>query len=287
MEIKIIEDRLRQYNSGNKREELSAFKEIAQEILLMALSRANFFKQGAFQGGTCLRILYGLQRYSEDLDFILYDKNPEFKWQMYCNEIRLEFESYGLSVEVKDRSEVNGTIKKAFLKSDSFGKVINLNYERNRADTQSITIKLEIDTNPPTGSEFENKLLDFPAPFSVISQSPPSLFSGKLHALLCRPYVKGRDWYDFTWYVAHGIQVNYTLLENALKQLGPWQNQSLQINKKWLTDNLREKVATLDWEAAKNDVRNFIKQREQTSIDLWDQNFFMHFVDKLEKSVHQ
>src|SRR3990167_7757120 len=111
----------------------------------MALSRANFFKQGAFQGGTCLRILHGLERFSEDLDFILFEKNPEFKWKTYFSEIQREFESYGLAIDIKDRSELNGPIKKAFLKNDSFGKVISLHYERNRADTQSITIKLEID----------------------------------------------------------------------------------------------------------------------------------------------
>lgn len=280
MKIKIIEDRLNQYKPGNKREELNAFKEIAQEILLMALSRANFFKQGAFQGGTCLRILYGLERFSEDLDFILFEKNSEFKWSHYFNEIQLEFESYGLAIEIKDRSELTGSIKKAFLKNDSFGKVISLHYERNRADTQSITIKLEIDTHPPQASEFENKLLDFPAPFAVISQSLPSLFAGKLHALLCREYVKGRDWFDFTWYISRGVGVNYSFLENALKQLGPWQNQALEVDKKWLVHHLKEKIAILDWEAAKNDVRNFLKPREQASINLWDQNFFLHFVDK-------
>lgn len=281
MDIRIIEERIRQYNPANKQEELNAIKEIAQEIALLGLSRTDFFKHAAFQGGTCLRIAYGLPRFSEDLDFILFLPNSHFKWQNYLHEIQVEFEAFGLALEIKDRSEVSNAVKKAFLKETSFGKVLQLSYKRDRSDTQAIQIKLEIDTNPPLGSEFEPKLLEFPTPFSIVSQSIPSLFSGKLHALLCRGFVKGRDWYDFIWYVTRKSPIHYGFLKEALFQTGPWLGQTIQIDRQWVCEELKRKVQTIDWKQAVKDVEVFIKPREQQSLDLWNASFFEHFIDKL------
>lgn len=282
MSIKIINDRIQQYNPESKQDEINTFKEIAQEIALLALSRTNFFKQGAFQGGTCLRIVYGLPRFSEDLDFILYKPDPNFKWQIFIHEIITEFAAYGLSIIIKDRSEVGGAVKKAFLKNNSFGKVLNLKYERNQAETQAINIKLEIDTSPPSGSEFESKIVAFPMPFSIVTQNIPSLFAGKIHALLCRTYVKGRDWYDFIWYVTRKSPVNISLLQNALTQQGVWSKQKLNIDKEWIIHSLTQKIEDVDWEKAKKDIFNFVKPQEQASITLWNKEFFLHFVNMME-----
>lgn len=284
MDIRIIEDRIRQYKPGSKREELNAFKEIAQEIALMGLSRAEFFKHGAFQGGTALRILYGLPRFSEDLDFMLFSANPEFKWESFLNEIKLQFETFGLSLEVKDRSEAPNIVKKAFLKESSFGKVLQLSYARDRSDVQAIQIKLEVDTNPPAGSNFETKLVDFPAPYSVIAQTMPSLFAGKIHALLCREYVKGRDWYDFTWYVTRKTPINYTFLQQALFQLGPWQGLQIPVDRKWVCDALQKKVHEIDWQLAVKDMEIFLKPREFQSLGLWSSSFFEHFIEKMDQA---
>lgn len=174
MEIKAIEERIREYQPSGTQEELNAFKEIVQEIVLSALSRAEFFKQAAFQGGTCLRIVHGLNRFSEDLDFVLFQPNPNFKWSQFFHEIELEFKGYGFRLEVKDRSKVGDTVKKAFLKENSFGQVLKLIYERVRSDVQIVNIKLEVDTNPPMGSNFENKVINFPEPFSIVVQDLPS-----------------------------------------------------------------------------------------------------------------
>ncbi len=285
MDIRIIEERIRTYNPQSKRDELNAFKEIAQEITLLALSRSEFFKHGAFQGGTALRILYGLPRFSEDLDFILFNPTSNFLWHPFLNEIKLEFESFGLTAEVKDRSEANTAVKKAFLKETSFGKVLQLSYARDRADAQNIQIKLEVDTNPPLGSAFEAKLIDFPTPFSAVLQTPSSLFAGKLHALLCRDYVKGRDWYDFIWYVTRKTEINFTFLSNALDQQGPWKGKlsgtKILIDMPWIVQELEKKVLTIDWKLATKDVENFIKPRELQSLDLWNAAFFSHFIHKL------
>lgn len=279
MSIEIIEQRLQQYHPQNKQAELNAFKEIAQEITLSALSRSNFFKLGAFQGGTCLRILHHLQRFSEGLDFLLFEMTDNFSWKPFLKEIQNEFSAFDLSLEVKERSKAGNAVKKAFLKESSFGQVLKLQYERDRSDIQTATIKLEIDTRPPSGSNFENKIINFPTPFSIVSQDLASLFSGKLHALLCREYVKGRDWYDFIWYVSQETPVNYEFLASALRQTGPWEKQSITVDSKWLIESLKERVNSIDWRIAKSDIIKFIQSREAASIELWSIDFFTHFIE--------
>lgn len=273
MELKIIEDRIRSYKPAGKEEELNAFKEIAQEIVLSALSRAEFFKQAAFQGGTCLRIVHGLNRFSEDLDFVLFEPNPDFKWEHFFKEIDLEFMGYGFRLEATDRSKAENTVKKAFLKEQSFGQVLKLIYERSRSDVQVVSIKLEVDTNPPMGSNFETKVITFPEAFSIIVQDLPSLFSGKIHSLLCREYVKGRDWFDFVWYMSRNTQINFIHLQNALMQQGPWKGMKLNVDKAWVSEKLRDKIATIDWEAARKDVQPFLRDRQLRSLDLWNREF--------------
>lgn len=278
MEIKIIEERIKEYKPDGKEEELNAFKEIAQEIALSALSRAEFFKHAAFQGGTALRIVHGLNRFSEDMDFVLKQPNPDFKWSLFFHELDLEFSGYGLQLEVKDRSNAESAVKKAFLKEHSFGKVLKLIYERTRSDAQVVTIKLEIDTNPPTKSAFETKVIQFPEPFSIVVQDLPSLFAGKIHALLCREYVKGRDWFDFLWYMSKKTDINLLNLQSALIQQGPWKDTDLTMDLHWVNERLREKIETINWEEAKRDVQPFLRKRQLRTLDLWNKEFFLGFL---------
>lgn len=282
----ILENRLKQYTPQSKQDELNALKEIFQEIALAALSRTDFFKYAAFQGGTCLRILYGLPRFSEDLDFILLKKNPDFQWSLFLQTMQLECEAYGLHLEAIDRSKVDSAIKKAFLKETSFGQSLTLSYPRNTSDTQSIQIKLEIDINPPEGSTFEVKYLDFPYPFSVTLQDRPSLFAGKCHALLCRKYVKGRDWFDFIWYVTQKTPINYDLLKHALYQTGPWEKQPAgTFSKNWISEQLHTKILSIDWTEAQQDVARFLKPRETESLKLWSTAFFVHYWEQLKAAA--
>ncbi len=281
MEIRIIEERMKEYKPLGKEEELNAFKEIVQEIILSALSREGFFKYAAFQGGTCLRIVHGLNRFSEDMDFVLFKMNSHFQWSQFFHEIELEFRAYGLRLEVKDRSKTEDVIKKAFLKEHSFGQVLKLVYERTRSDIQVVNIKLEVDSNPPSGSTFETKILKFPEPFSIVVQDLPSLFAGKIHALLCREYIKGRDWFDFIWYVSKKSVVNLVVLQNALMQQGPWKGVELHIDNGWVKEKLREKIEDIDWDVAKKDVQPFLRIRQQRSLDLWSRDFFIQLADEL------
>lgn len=279
MSIHLIQQRLSTYQCQTVLEQDNALKEIAQEITLMTLSRTGFFRAAAFQGGTCLRILYGLERFSEDLDFVLLKSDPDFQWSQYIANMREEFAVYGYTLAVEDRSKVEKAVKMAFLKADSVGGLLILK----EADTNrpKLKIKLEVDTNPPAGSEYELKYLDFPLPFSVNVQDLPSLFAGKCHALLCREYVKGRDWYDFIWYIARRTPINFELLTSALNQVGPWQAEGVTATPQWLLQQLLTKIATMDWQAAKQDVVRFLRPREAATLELWSHEFFLSRVEKL------
>ncbi len=210
MSIKIIQDRLDSYHCKTALEEELALREITQEVALAALARTDFFMFAAFQGGTCLRIFYGTNRFSEDFDFILKEPDKSFDLQPYLKGLLDELLAYGSELELTDRSKAKMAVKKAFLKDASIGKLLQLNHLRANRSRRKIRIKLEIDTNPPAGSNYEMKYLDFPFVSSVTVQDLPSLFAGKLHALLCREYAKGRDWYDFIWYTSRGAEINKT-----------------------------------------------------------------------------
>lgn len=276
----IIRERLKAYDCQTKNEEPHAIKEIAQEIALAGLARTDFFKHAAFQGGTCLRICHHSRRFSEDLDFIM-NKGGPLSWSAYLKQIPHEFAVYGLHLDIQDRSDASGNVKMAFLKENSFGKVLSLKYARTAADGQNIRIKLEIDTNPPLGSLFESRVISFPFPYSVVTQDLPSLFGGKCHALLCRKFVKGRDWFDFLWFITHDVSVNVVLLNNALEQLGPWQGSKLDINIQWLKNVLKERIRTIDWNKAAQEVLPFLKQKEVDQLKYWNTDFFLQFVDKM------
>ncbi|MCF7799778.1 nucleotidyl transferase AbiEii/AbiGii toxin family protein [Candidatus Babeliales bacterium] len=280
MSLKVIENRLKEYNPISAKEELNAFKEIIQEIALCGLFRVNFFKQAAFQGGSCLRIVHGLNRFSEDLDFILFEPNQIFIWEPFLSSLQLEFKSYNLEFSVIDKSKADKTIKMAFLKENSFGKVFVFDYPRGLSDKQTIKIKFEVDTNPPSGSKFEKKFINFPYAFSIATQDMPSLFASKCHALLCRPYVKGRDWFDFVWYISKKIIPNFILLSNAVNQAGPWKNQNINISKDWLINALNKKIESINWDEAKFDAKNFLRVKDRDSLEVWGKDFFLAMVKK-------
>ncbi|OAI47754.1 hypothetical protein AYO45_01395 [Gammaproteobacteria bacterium SCGC AG-212-F23] len=276
----IIDERLRAYATNTIEDEEHALKEILQEIALYGLANADFFDKAIFHGGSALRILYGLPRFSEDLDFLLKLPDPHFKWESYMNAIIATCKQYGVHPEVIDKSRVDNTVKKMFLKDDSIGKIIDLSFIHHPG--RKLTIKFEIDTNPPLGSNTDVKFLEFPLDYSVIAQDLGSSFAGKCHALLCRQYIKGRDWYDFSWYVAKKIVPNFVFLENALQQQGPWANKKIIVTPVWFVDVMRQKIKSIDWRKAVNDVAPFLNIQDKRSLNLWGVAFFMDKLNRLE-----
>ncbi len=271
--IELIQQRLDSYKATNPVEEEHATKEILQEVALYCLWRADFFEVAAFQGGTSLRILHKLPRFSEDLDFILKEPDPEFEWGGFLERLLHGLQEFGLQSEVLDKSQLDQRVKKALLKDNSVSNQLNLSFYRGHPE-QKLNIKLEIDVNPPEGSGYEYTYLDFPLDFEVCHQDLSSNFALKIHALLCRDYIKGRDWYDFNWYVKQKIQPKLSLLQAALYQYGPWEEQSMTVDHKWLQTVLLEKVASIDWQQAAEDVERFLNRAERESLKLWSERFF-------------
>jgi hypothetical protein len=174
---------------------------------------------------------------------------------------------------VLDKSKMDRNIREALLKNDSISNQLNLSFSRGRS-RPTLKIKLEIDINPPAGSTFAYTYLDFPLDFEVCHQDLPSNFALKIHALLCRPYIKGRDWYDFNWYIKQKVPPNLPHLQAALNQFGPWRAQNPVISTRWVVDRLNEKIATIDWKAAAADVERFLGAADRESLKIWSAQFF-------------
>lgn len=285
MATDIIDQRLKTYQLKTTDDEEHALKEILQEIALYGLANANFFDKALFHGGSALRILHGLPRFSEDLDFLLKEPTPHFHWEPYLAAIAAACEQFSVKSEVVDKSKANNTVKKMFLKTDSIGKLINLSFPHHPG--KKLMIKLEIDTNPPAGSNNEIKFLEFPLDYSIMTQDLSSSFAGKCHALLCRDYIKGRDWYDFSWYVAKKIIPNFTFLGNALYQQGPWANHVNKITAAWFIDAMQKKINQINWEKAAHDVEPFLNTQEKQTLHLWSKAFFTDKLNKLTNILQE
>lgn len=280
MSVEAIQQRLDSYHCRSQLEEEHALREITQEVILAALGRTDFFQHAVFQGGTCLRIFYRLNRFSEDLDFALRTPGREFTLGPFLAPIGEELRAYGYAIEVADRSLADGAVRTAFLKDDSIGKMLGLAFRSRRGPDRKIRVRLEVDTNPPLGGAAELKHLDFPFVSAVAVHDLPSLFAGKLHALLCRRFHKGRDWYDFLWYTARRAPVNFELLSAAIDQTGPWKDQHLRVDAQWCHQQLHQKISQADWKATAEDVRAFLNPIEWPSLDLWSAQLFL---DRLER----
>ena len=282
--IGLLRQRLQTYAAGNAVQEQQALKEILQELALYALWRGGFFEVAAFQGGTSLRILHGLPRFSEDLDFILLKPDPEFQWQPYFASLTDVLSQFGVRCELTERSRMDQAVRQAMLKDNSMGRQLDLSFF-DASTPAKLKVKLEIDSNPPAGTGTSWQYLDFPLDFEVCAQDLPSNYALKLHALLCRPYLKGRDWFDFAWYCKQKTQPNLPHLAHALNQTGPWQGQSPQVDIPWLASALHAKIKTINWPLAAQDVAPFLPAAEQVSLTLWSERFFADKVSRLVQTV--
>jgi len=279
--IDLIQEKLRSYSAANRLEEENAIKEIMQQIALYGLWRADFFDKAVFQGGTSLRILHGLPRFSEDLDFMLLEPDPNFGWPLYLDALMETFEIFGIKPEVRSSGDMDRRIRAAVLKDTSVVNQLDLAFAGRQAG-EKINIKLEIDVEPPAHSRDAWTYLDFPTDHEIRHQDLASNFSLKIHALLCRAFVKGRDWYDFSWYVAKGVAPNLPLLRTALIQAGPWAGDDrIAVDMAWLNEALGNTIAKIDWKGAADDVRRFLRPAELKSVDLWSERFFLAKLDRL------
>lgn len=275
----IITERLREYEIKNADDELNALKEITQEIILYALSKTSFFKRAHFIGGTALRIVHSLNRFSEDMDFTTKNVDPGFKFDDYMEDVLSVLKYYGLEMIVR-KSKDDHFVKTRELKEDS--EKWKISFPSNK-QLKKVVIKLEIDSNPPLGAVEKNANLDFPILHQIKVGTLETMFAGKIHALLSRPYTKGRDWYDLLWYIKKRSKINFQLLQNALFQMGPFKGQVLEnVNREFVINELGKKIRALDWNVVRRDVERFVRPDELDSLKLWNEEVFLDRIERVQ-----
>jgi predicted nucleotidyltransferase component of viral defense system len=262
-----------------------------QQTALLGLARHQFFQHAVFYGGTALRILYGLDRYSEDLDFSLLKPNLDFDFTPFLYGMQQELLAMGfdLSIDLREKNEDTG-ICSAFLKGNTLSMLLSM-HEKTKIKgihpEQKIQIKLEIDLDPPLlHLPLESKLVKNPIPFYVSTYASADLFAGKLHAALCRNWkhrIKGRDWYDVIWYIQSNIPVNLIHLAQRMKQTKHLQSEE-KFGKSELLERMHMKIDQIDWELAKSDVAMFIPDKQR--LTLWSASFFHDLVEHLHIVDH-
>lgn len=283
----VIETMLGKYSPKNNEERENAAKEIIQEIALAGLSRGGFFRKAAFYGETCLRIFYGLNRFSEDLDFALLGQVPDFKLSDYYPALEKEFASYGIEIHVEEKKKTaDSEVRSAFLKGNTLALMMTFFPKNEDAkkiiSNQKTKIKFEVDTDNPDGGRTETKFRFLPAPYEAKVFDESTLFAGKLHAILCRNYknhVKGRDYYDYLFYIQKGSTFNLEYLANKLKNTGVIPKSEVLTLQK-AKEMLKERFETVDYESAKEDVSNFIDDKR--GLNLWKKELFLATLDDLK-----
>lgn len=272
MKNDIYDNMLSAYDLSTEQHKRNAIFEVNQQVILAGLYNGGFFDIAAFYGGTCLRIFHGLQRFSEDMDFSLLAPNDKFDFTKYFQPIIDEFAIVGREVEIKKKDKKNfGKVESAFLKDNTDVYDISIQTDK------SIKIKIEVDTQPPLNFRTEQKLLLQPHSFMTRCFTLSDLFAGKMHALVYRAWknrVKGRDWYDFEWYVRNNIPLGFShLAERAL------QFNNEVITRETFIKKLKDRFASANMNQVKSDVLPFIKNPKE--LDIWSNDYFIQLSDMI------
>lgn len=277
---------LGKYPLNNLEDHLLALREILQEIALLGLWRSKFFDKAAFYGGTALRILHGLDRFSEDLDFSLLMPIKNFDLNVYLSALQKEIAAFGFQVRVESPLKPSQSqVRSAFLKANTISQLLVIQAAeelvRKLHREQVLKIRLEVDTDPPAGFETETRYLLHPIPFAVRTYVLPDLFAGKMHAILCRRWKnrsKGRDWYDLVWYAANHPQLHLAHLEQRMRQSCDWTVQD-PLTSTDFQKLLRSAIDNLDVQLVRTEVEPFVKQPEQ--LEIWSHAFFQDIADRI------
>jgi len=263
-----------------------ALREIMQEIALLGLWRSKFFEKAAFYGGTALRILYGMDRFSEDLDFSLVEPMTDFQLSRYGSAVERELRSFGFEASLTTKpKKIASPVQSAFLKANTLHHLLTIKSDE-RADwpiprDQVLKIKIEVDTDPPSGFATENKFVLQPVPFSIRTFVLPDLFAGKMHAVLCRKWknrVKGRDWYDLVWYAANHPKLHVNHLEQRMIQSGDLKKDE-KIDREKFFALAMDAVENVDVDQARKEVEPFVKNPD--ALKVWSKEFFRDVASRI------
>ncbi len=273
MKNEIYDNMLSAYGVTTEQERRNAIFEANQQVILAGLYNGGFFDVAAFYGGTCLRIFHGLQRFSEDMDFSLLTPNDKFDFTKYFQPIIDEFAIVGREVEIKKKDKKSfGKVESAFLKDNT--DVYDVSFQTDK----SIKIKIEVDTQPPLNFGTEQKLLLQPHSFMTRCFTLPDLFAGKMHALVYRGWknrVKGRDWYDFEWYVRHNVPLDFAHFAERIRQFN-----NEEIRQEVFMAKLKDRLASADINQVKNDALPFV--RNPNELDIWSNDYFVQLADMVK-----
>ena len=268
----IFEQMIAQHTIAGDNDRKNALYEVMQQVVLSGLYRGGFFKEAAFYGGTCLRIFHGLRRYSEDMDFSLLAKNPDFTLEPYFPAIIEEARLLGRTVTItKKDKRTFGKVESAFLKDNT--DVYNLTFQTEKA----LKIKIEVDVNPPLEFSTEQKLLMQPFSFTTRCFTLPDLYAGKMHALTFRAWknrIKGRDWYDFEWYVRNRVSLDFEHLRVRTKEFN-----DIDLTKELFLELLKERISKADIDVVKADVIPYIIDKRE--LDIWSNDYFLQLADMI------
>lgn len=272
MKNDIYNNMLSAYDLSTEQQKRNAIFEVNQQVILAGLYNGGFFDVAAFYGGTCLRIFHGLQRFSEDMDFSLLTSDDKFDFTKYFQPIIDEFAIVGREVEITKKDKKSfGKVESAFLKDNT--DIYDVTFQTNK----SIKIKIEVDTQPPLKFTTEQKLLLLPHSFMTRCFTLPDLFAGKMHALVYRAWksrVKGRDWYDFEWYVRNNIPLDFAHLAERVFQFN---NEVIEQSS--FMAKLKERLASANINQVKNDVLPFVRNPKE--LDIWSNDYFLQLADMI------
>jgi len=267
----IFDDMVDALHPQTPQERTNAKHEVMQQITLAGLWRGGFFEHAAFYGGTCLRIFHNLRRFSEDMDFTLTKKDDSIHLENYFSQIQEAFKLTGRDVEIKKKDKTTfGKVESAFLKDNT--DVYDITFQTEK----TIKVKIELDTNPPLGFDTEQRLLFRPFSFQVRCVVLPDLFAGKMHALVFRNWktrVKGRDWYDFEWYVGQRIPLDFDHLQKRIHEFN-----GIVMSKEDFLVALRERIVNTDMSMVRQDVVSFL-YADPRELDIWTNDYFLQLAD--------
>lgn len=267
-----FENALKGYQISTLKEKQYAIYEITQQVVLAGLHRGGFFDRAAFYGGTCLRLFHHLPRFSEDMDFSLLAPDDDFKFENYFQPIIDEFDHLGRKVEIKKKDKKTfGKVESAFLKDTT--DVYNIAFQTEK----TVKVKIEVDTQPPLKFYTEQKAQTLPYTFMVRCFQLPDLFAGKMHALAFRNWktrVKGRDWYDFEWYIRWRVPLDFNHLQERIREFN-----GVTMSKEEFLAVLKERLSTTNIEDVKTDVRNFVINPAE--LDIWSNDYFLQLADRI------
>lgn len=271
----IVLDRIKQAQNKSLEDEMALIREIIQELALLGLWRSKFYEKACFYGGTALRILHGLERFSEDLDFSLLKPDPEFDIMKYEGAIKKELQSFGFEVEIVSKiKKISTNIQSAFIKANTLVHLLKVSSSHKTHRDSLFKIKIEVDKDPPPGFTTETQSVFWPLAFYVKTFSLPDLFAGKMHACLCRSErnnIKGRDWFDFLWYVSRKTPLNLEHLQHRMQQ-SKHLSAKTPLDLKTFHRIYEEKISSIDFNLAKQDLRPLLK--DFGSLEAWSYDLF-------------